>query len=64
MADPPTEGASDEESFRFLDAAACSSSGKLMREKTLTFCFRSADVDLGGGSRVAEDDLAAEDSER
>lgn len=56
----------DEDAFRFLEAAS-SSAGKLMREKTLAFCFLSAAKEEGfgiagaaGGSEVGLE----EDSKR
>lgn len=55
----------DEDAFRFLEAAS-SSAGKLIREKTLAFCFLSAKEEdfstggAGGGSDVGLE----EDSER
>lgn len=67
LAEELTGTSLEDGTFRFFEAAAESSAGKLIREKTLAF-FLSTDLDgtvNGGSDGPVEDGLAlAEDSER
>lgn len=63
LAEELTGTSLEDGTFRFFEAAAESSAGKLIREKTLAFLL-STDLDCGSDGPT-EDGLAlAEDSER